>query len=128
MKTFDLMFGCLGNGITVYDRSREEHGDYKPVAHIAAWGGIRIFDPQVECDLDAMERIWNMAKREQENYRIWWNLQTWGTQYTAWICSLPPKKQLNARAEGPEEKSSDWLLQAYIENQNTRHGYEMPPA
>ena len=35
-KKTDLMFGHLGNGLTVWDRNREEHGDYKGVAHISA--------------------------------------------------------------------------------------------
>jgi len=33
-KKFDLMFTHRGNGIGVCDRTKEEHGDYKPVAHI----------------------------------------------------------------------------------------------
>lgn len=35
-KERDLGFGCLGNGISVYDRLHEEHGDYQKVAHINA--------------------------------------------------------------------------------------------
>ena len=31
----NLGFGSLGNGITVYDRTREENGDYICVAHIS---------------------------------------------------------------------------------------------
>lgn len=31
----DLMFGHLGNGVTICDRLREEHGDYLKIAHIA---------------------------------------------------------------------------------------------
>jgi len=30
----DLMFCSMGNGITICDRNREEHSDYKTVAHI----------------------------------------------------------------------------------------------
>lgn len=126
MKTFDLMFGCLGNGTTVCDRSQIVNHDYATVAHIAEWGGVKIYDKRLLKDADAMERINRQAVTAQDRFRVWWHLQTWETQYTAWICSLPLKKQLNARAEGPEEKSADWLLQAYIENQNARHGYEMP--
>ena len=33
-NTADLGFGHLGNGITVYDRSRKILGDYLTVAHI----------------------------------------------------------------------------------------------
>lgn len=31
----DLMFCSLGNGVTICDRSRIEHGDYMIVAHIS---------------------------------------------------------------------------------------------
>jgi hypothetical protein len=34
MKEYDLGFGCLGNGITVWNRLEEVHGDYKTIAHI----------------------------------------------------------------------------------------------
>lgn len=34
MKTRKLMFGCLGNGISVCDTLHEKHGDYEKVAHI----------------------------------------------------------------------------------------------
>src|SRR5699024_2154973 len=33
-KAYDLGYGHLGNGITVWNRLEEEHGDYKTVAHI----------------------------------------------------------------------------------------------
>lgn len=35
-KVTDLGFGHLGNGIVVYDRTRERNGDYAMVAHITA--------------------------------------------------------------------------------------------
>jgi hypothetical protein len=34
MKTENLMFGHLGNGVTVCDRNRLKHNDYMNVAHI----------------------------------------------------------------------------------------------
>ena len=34
-KAYDLGYGHLGNGLTVWNRLEEEHGDYKTVAHIA---------------------------------------------------------------------------------------------
>lgn len=34
-KVEDLGFGHLGNGVTVWDRSRERNGDYLTVAHIS---------------------------------------------------------------------------------------------
>ena len=32
---YDLGYGHMGNGLTVWNRLEEEHGDYKTVAHIA---------------------------------------------------------------------------------------------
>jgi len=34
MSKFDLGAGHLGNGITVWNRAKEVHGDYERVAHI----------------------------------------------------------------------------------------------
>lgn len=33
-EKFELGFGHLGNGISVWNRKKEEHGDYQKVAHI----------------------------------------------------------------------------------------------
>jgi len=63
LKPFDLMFGCLGNGITVCDRNREEQGDYKKVAHIQTpectitWYMKRLPD-------DVRQEIIDFAERE----------------------------------------------------------------
>lgn len=128
MKPFDLMFCCLGNGITVCDRSREENSDYKHVAHIAAWGGLRIRDPHIKCDLDAMERIWAMAEKSLADYRAWWFSQSYATQYCSWYDSMTIRQIVDTRNEWPKEKSAEWLYSQYIINSNRNHGYEMPPA
>lgn len=128
MKPFDLMFCCLGNGTTVCDRSREEHSDYKHIAHIASWGGVRISDPHIKCDLDAMERIWKMAQRSQEDYRVWWFMQSYETQYCAWYASMTIWQIIDTRDGWPKEKSPEWLYSQYIINSSRNHGYEMPPA
>ena len=33
-RKFDLGSGHLGNGITIWNRAREVHGDYEKIAHI----------------------------------------------------------------------------------------------
>lgn len=43
MKNQDLCFGYLGNGITVFDKSREKWGDYKTVAHISERGHVKYY-------------------------------------------------------------------------------------
>ena len=37
---YDLMFGSLGNGTTVFNRAREEYGDYATLAHIDDCGAV----------------------------------------------------------------------------------------
>ena len=51
MRKYDLMFGCLGNGITVCDRSREEHGDYKTIAHIDPCGAVQFYEGSMPPDV-----------------------------------------------------------------------------
>ena len=36
-------FGSLGNGITVFDRTKEEHGDYKKIAHIDIYRNVEFY-------------------------------------------------------------------------------------
>ncbi len=41
---YDLMFGCLGNGTTVFNKAVEISGDYKKIAHIADYGAITWYE------------------------------------------------------------------------------------
>ena len=46
-KSYDLGYGHLGNGLTVWNRLEEEHGDYKTVAHIAPDRTVTIYDEEM---------------------------------------------------------------------------------
>ena len=46
-KAYDLGYGYLGNGVTVWNRMEEEHGDYKTVAHIAPDRTVTIYDEEM---------------------------------------------------------------------------------
>ena len=46
-KAYDLGYGHLGNGITVWNRLEEEHGDYKTVAHITPDRTVTIYDEEM---------------------------------------------------------------------------------
>ena len=46
-KAYDLGYGHLGNGITVWNRLEEEHGDYKTVAHIAPDRTVTFYDEEM---------------------------------------------------------------------------------
>lgn len=52
MRKYDLMYGRLGNGVTVYDRA---HKDYPTIAHISEGGNVKYYEdvPQdVKADID----------------------------------------------------------------------------
>ena len=65
MKKVDLMFCCLGNGVTVCDRSRLEHGDYKTVAHIDPCGAVKLYDGTLPPE--ALEKIDGHAAAQARN-------------------------------------------------------------
>lgn len=57
----ELMFGHLGNGVTVCDRLREENGDYMKVAHISYERGIIYYNTISE---EGKQRIERFAQAE----------------------------------------------------------------
>ena len=67
MKRFDLMFACLGNGVTVCDRARMEHGDYKTVAHIDPCGAVKLYDDALPPE--ALEKINRQAAMERDDFK-----------------------------------------------------------
>jgi len=66
--TYDIGMGHLGNGITVWDRSREKNGDYITVAHIGDDGKITWYDKKLPSKIKinigktAMQHKKEMAK------------------------------------------------------------------
>ena len=46
-KAYDLGYGYLGNGLTVWHRLEEERGDYKTVAHIGPDRTVTIYDEEM---------------------------------------------------------------------------------
>ncbi|WP_230201895.1 hypothetical protein [Bacteroides neonati] len=53
----ELMFGHLGNGVTVCDRLREENGDYLTVAHISYERGVTYYKTVSEEGKQRIERF-----------------------------------------------------------------------
>ena len=57
-KAYDLGYGYLGNGLTVWNRLEEEHGDYKTVAHIGSDRTVTIYDEEMpQAVRDEIKRI-----------------------------------------------------------------------
>ena len=65
-KKINLIMGSLGNGITCVDTNREEHGDYKIIAHISPYGKISYRENNLPQDIK--KRIEAEAKRIIEKY------------------------------------------------------------
>lgn len=128
MKTFDLMFGNLGNGTTVCDRSQTDNGDYKTVAHIAEWGGVKIYDAQLRTDRAALERIEAHAAAQRDRFRLWWMQQRYIRQYGMWYDSLTITQVTELRDSSHRDQPAEWYYSQYIDNVNRRHGYKMPTA
>lgn len=122
-KTFDLMFCCLGNGVTVADRLQTDGSDYRNVAHIADTGDLRIYDQRLRSDPAAMAQILHHAAALRESFRTQWFALSYTAQYARWYDSMSLPQLLTARYDTPAEKPSEWLLSEYLSNHARRHGY-----
>ena len=126
VKTFDLGFGCLGNGTTVWDRNQDTGNDYKTVAHIAAYGGVKLYDQRLKTSPEALRRIIDMAGRQQLDFYHWWFGQSYATQYSLFYESMTLRQQLAERDDWPKEKSAEWMYRKYITFACLNQGYTMP--
>lgn len=80
MKNFDLFMGCLGNGITVYNKAIEENGDYKKIAHIRETGKIKWYIDPATVPGPELLKIEHAANVQAEKWE-------------SWIFSMPELKQ-----------------------------------
>lgn len=64
-----LHFGCLGNGVTVYDVNHEAHGDYETVAHISECGNVKFYQALSQEDRG---KVIAYALQQQANYAKGW--------------------------------------------------------
>ena len=62
---YDLGFGHLGNGITVWNRLEAENGDFKTVAHIATDRTVTIYDEKMPEEVKV--KIYDLAEKEDPN-------------------------------------------------------------
>jgi hypothetical protein len=68
MKKLDLGCGCLGNGITVWNRAVEVRGDYKKMAHVGANGEVTYYIKRIPEELKNMvDKLVNEINSEKSN-------------------------------------------------------------
>lgn len=72
-RQFDIMFGYLGNGTTVYNRLREENGDYETVAHISPAGNIKWYVSKTKLSEIGRKQIERVAKQNTEKFLAWFD-------------------------------------------------------
>ena len=81
-KAYDLGFGHLGNGLTVWNRLEEVDGDYRTVAHIAPDRTVQIYDE--EMPQEVRDRIQQVADTSE---------MTVSTTQNAPVFSVPPREE-----------------------------------
>ena len=126
MKTFDLGFGYLGNGITVWDRNQNAGSDYKTVAHIADYGGVKLYDQRLKTSPEALRQIMNSARRKQLDFRDWFFSQLYATQFSLFYESMNLSQMFSKHDDWPKEKSAEWMYQQYITFSCLNEGYTIP--
>jgi hypothetical protein len=57
-KKYDIGSGWMGNGLTIWNRAEEQHGDYKIIAHIGKDGTLSIRDKQLPSEIKQMFQMW----------------------------------------------------------------------
>ena len=65
---YDLGFGYLGNGLTVWNRAAEVNGDYPTIAHISPEGEVTYYAENLPQSVT--ERIEKAAKQEKEKSTV----------------------------------------------------------
>lgn len=81
-KAYDLGFGHLGNGLTVWNRLEEVDGDYRTVAHIAPDRTVQIYDE--EMPQEVRDRIQQVADSSE---------MTVSATQNAPVFSVPPREE-----------------------------------
>lgn len=125
MKPMNLMFGCLGNGITVYDRNQTRSGDYLTVAHIDPCGAYKLYQPLPD---DAKAQILHRAQTAAQAFCDTWHgmgqLRRMN-ELTEYVMTYRQTKAAGGYAallNAPEEQT----LALYIKYTCTNRGYTAP--
>jgi len=115
----NLGFGCLGNGLTVWDSKRKRGNDYLTVAHIQPCGVYNLYEPLSQ---EAKQKIIDHAKRMMEEYKQeFLKLNRYRAIYKlSEVISATETIQLK------EYQCTEQIYAAYMKYA-ARHGYQIPP-
>lgn len=113
-KAYDLGFGHLGNGLTVWNRLEEVDGDYRTVAHIAPDRTVQIYDE--EMPQEVRDRIQQVADSSE---------MTVSATQNAPVFSVPPKQEPPQKEEPADHypEVAAQVLRLIGEFDGSRMGY-----
>jgi len=63
-KKYDIGAGYMGNGLTIWNRAEEQHGDYRIIAHIDPHGKISIRDKEIPSNVMKTIEDWASAMKK----------------------------------------------------------------
>ena len=96
-EKYQLGYGFMGNGLTVWNSREIEHGDYKTIAHIEADRAVRFYDSGLPGSVKT--RILHVAATSND---------TISASQDSHVFSVPPMTNpLTRETQGLEEKVSD---------------------
>ena len=132
--SYDIGMGYLGNGLTVWNRAVEEHGDYQTIAHISNEGEIKYYVDGLPDDVVA--RIEQAAKQEKQKalfaaaYKVGDKVYLDGkpfeiTRTDDWNVELMDRSLQNPN---PRLESKDSFMQLVQQNEYSRIKHDNPNA
>ena len=96
LSRYDISFGAMGNGLTVWNRKEEENGDYKTIAHIGADRSVTFYDDTLPESIK--DRIQEIAETTE---------MTISATQDASVFETPPAE----KAAVPEQKPDNVIVQ-----------------
>ncbi|HIT33765.1 MAG TPA: N-6 DNA methylase, partial [Candidatus Faecousia intestinigallinarum] len=113
-KAYDLGYGHLGNGLTVWNRLEEVDGDYRTVAHIAPDRTVTVYDE--EMPQEVRDRIQQVADTSE---------LTISSTQDAPVFSVPPREEPAQKEEpvDPYPELAAQVLRLVGEFDGSRMGY-----
>ena len=132
--SYDIGMGYLGNGLTVWNRAVEEHGDYQTIAHISNEGEIKYYVDGLPDDVVA--RIEQAAEQEKQKalffatYKIGSRVYLDGkpfeiTRTDTWNVELMDRSLQNPK---PRLESKDSFMQLVRQNEYSQIKHNNPNA
>lgn len=62
----NLLFGALGNEITVFDKTVQDNGDFKKISHISKSGEVKYYDPIYDLPWSYINSIEYIAELQKD--------------------------------------------------------------